>query len=587
MNLLFDEWIPVVPSDGKPRIAPWQVTANGCYVQAVKSVRPDFDAALLHFLIGLYQYAFFEPDEGAWVDRFFSPPSPDEVKARFIELDITSAFELLGEGSRFMQEPSIGFDSSSAPVDIGHLLIDYPRRTKIKAGDDLLSRHKPDRRMCHTCCAAALYAKQSFTGYGGVGHLSSIHNGTPMLTILQGQNLWQTVWLNVLSAETSPVRSTVDHIDKLDVFPWLRDTLGEWVGKQNAPAHYYDANRTEDFYRFYWTMPERVRLGDEAEQGICFLCGNQGSTIGDYHDDSFGINYRGYWPHPLVPSLLTQPRNEDISTSDEEADHEQFDEKSPRLKSDWSPNGSLVGLRLGTYTYLDWLGLSLSDWRHDKNRIRPARVVSTYIGSRAEEINSSTIFTNQNHDQNKISLWVAGYVYDTNKQLCHQFINVQVPIVAVQGDADGAPMQALFERAARGMADDANIIAISLNGKLAKIVGSESGKIAMQEFATRTDSEFYRLIGEAARDPIGYGRDWAGHEARCGAKGWRNYLSRHAVALFDSTVDLMQITNPTDIAVAVKARRSIEKLGTVKPRKDKKSRAIKKANPKGGDLSGE
>lgn len=578
MNLLFDEWIPVTLSDGKTKIAPWQLTANGCSARAVKSVRPDFDAALLHFLIGLFQYAFFEKDEAAWVDRFYSPPSPDEVKARFLELDIKSAFELLGDGSRFMQEPIKSFSGEIKTIGIGHLLIDYPPRKKIDDGNDALAKHEVGRRLCLPCCANALYALQSFTGYGGGGggYRSSIHSGTPVTTFITGSTLWETIWLNVLSAETSAIRIAPQHIDKMAVFPWLRDSILDWVGK-GKPARYYNANQPEDFYSLYWSIPRRIRLGNIMD-GFCFLCGEQGKTIGHFHTASFGISYEPYWPHPLVPVQLFRSANEDSQDKNNLADDiDEIAIDGEGIQESLFKPGSLVGSSLESYSYLKWIGLALSDWGNDKKRVRPARVVSTYIGRRAEEISRRAQFTQDSHDQKKISLWVCGFIHDFNLQVCHQFINAQVPIVIVRGGTDGTTMQALFERAARGIVNDANIVALALSSKLAKIVGSDSSRMAAQEFALRTEGEFYRLLRDAAGDPVEYGRDWEIHGARCGPNGWRRYLVRHATVAFDNAVDLMQITNPSDITEAVKARRSIDRLGTVKLRKDKKDKPHKKS----------
>jgi len=574
MNLLFDKWMPVMGSAGP--IAPWEITEKNCTVQAVKSIRPDFDAALLCFLIGLYQFAFLEVDESAWVNRFFCPPSSDEVKARFLDLEIGPAFELIGDKSRFMQEPAKSLSYSSKTVDIGHILIDYPRHTKIEVGEDLLTRHEPNRSMCLKCCATALYAKQSFTGYGGVGHLSSIHNGSPIITFLIGQNLWETVWLNVLSAETSSAQIPADHIKEREaireIFPWLHDSLTDWVGKDAAEQHCI-ATRSEDFYRLYWTMPERLRFADVSD-GTCFLCGANGSSISRFYTGSFGINYKGYWPHPLVPSIVMPQETGSDAENEDKTQEDEVDVGHTLSSRNWAPSGSLVGLRLGQYAYLDWLGISLSDWGNDKSRIRPARVVSTYQGRRAEELNRCrcAAFTNGTDTECTVSLWVAGYVYDTKKQLCHQFINSKVPIVSVKGGTNKEMMHALFERAARGISEDAKVVLTALIKKIREIVGADVAREATKLFAASTELVFFQLITKAADNPVGYGADWKTHVARCGEGGWRKYLARQAVVLFDGFVDIMQMSNPADIVKAIKARSVIDKLGTIKQSGKKKGK---------------
>jgi hypothetical protein len=568
MNLLFDKWIPVLGA--KEPIAPWEITDNGCEIKGVKSVRPDFDAALLCFLIGVYQFAYFEPNEGKWAERFFSPPLPDEIKTRFKELEIETAFEFFGENSRFMQEPVNSFPKDGIQIGITQLLLDYPQRKKITDGEDLLIKHEIGRKMCLSCCAAALYLMQSFTAYGGGKgcYRCSLHVGAPITTFLIGSNLWETVWLNVLSAEKAPIKTPPQYVDKSDVFPWTKESLSKWVG-EGKPGRYYMADSAEDFFHVYWGMPRRLRVGD-FEKGTCFLCGKQGQTVSDLRITTFGISYEEYWPHPVVPKQVFR-KSEETESEAEEVESETISAEHIQEK-----NKSLIGQNVRNYTYLEWLGLALADWGNDKIFVRPASIVSAYIGSRADEINSAVSFSNKTNTQN-VSLWVAGYDFDTKKQRCNDFINSKVPIVAVRSEIDTENAHELFELAARGIANDARLVLYGLHKQLRDIAGMElSDKKVKQlakddavyrstrEFTSLTEARFFSLIKAAAANPIEYGCDWDNHEARCGADGWRKYLAKQAVRLFDSIVDVMQLSKPKDVVKAVKARNNVERLGTIK-----------------------
>ncbi len=55
MNLLESQWIPVRRESGESYIAPWQLTEPDDSVLELAAPRPDFNGALLQFLIGLLQ----------------------------------------------------------------------------------------------------------------------------------------------------------------------------------------------------------------------------------------------------------------------------------------------------------------------------------------------------------------------------------------------------------------------------------------------------------------------------------------------------------------------------------------------------
>src|SRR5713101_4294240 len=105
MNLIHDAWIPIQRKHGEEtRIAPWEVTTryNDDPIVALAAPRPDFNGALIQFLIGLLQTTC-APESSrvrrAWLRE---PPSPEELHAKFEE--IAYAFKLDGDGPRFMQD---------------------------------------------------------------------------------------------------------------------------------------------------------------------------------------------------------------------------------------------------------------------------------------------------------------------------------------------------------------------------------------------------------------------------------------------------------------------------------------------------
>lgn len=96
MNLLQDPWIPVRRQSGtETRIAPWQITETQDPILALAAPRPDFNGALLQFLIGLLQTAA-APEGEQWADWLEQPPSPKTLKACLNPF--SQAFELDGKG---------------------------------------------------------------------------------------------------------------------------------------------------------------------------------------------------------------------------------------------------------------------------------------------------------------------------------------------------------------------------------------------------------------------------------------------------------------------------------------------------------
>ena len=69
-NLIDEKWIPVRRRDGSMEtISPWQVTESFTDnpVAALNAVRPDFNGALIQFLIGLVQTTAAPADDDAWL----------------------------------------------------------------------------------------------------------------------------------------------------------------------------------------------------------------------------------------------------------------------------------------------------------------------------------------------------------------------------------------------------------------------------------------------------------------------------------------------------------------------------------------
>src|SRR2546421_12527743 len=111
MNLIHDAWIPIRRKHGEETyIAPWEVTTrySDDPTVALAAPRPDFNGALIQFLIGLLQTTCAPDSPRTWRERLRNPPTHEELHAKFEE--IAYAFEMDGDGPRFMQDTKLKLD---------------------------------------------------------------------------------------------------------------------------------------------------------------------------------------------------------------------------------------------------------------------------------------------------------------------------------------------------------------------------------------------------------------------------------------------------------------------------------------------
>lgn len=296
-NLLENPWLPVLLDDGsRVTIAPWDITRTfeDNYVKSLNFPRPDFNGAGYNFLIGLIQLAL--PPSNPREHRLYvqNPPSPERLRDAL--QPFYSAFNLNGDGARFMQDLELVVAQPQTDTPVSSLLIDSPGANTIRQNLDLFIKRGRVEFLCCPCAAIALFTLQCFAPAGGQGHRTSLRGGGPLTTIIWGETLWQTVWNNILQTKSMPtVNDSSDLAGK--VFPWLAPTKtsegGTGVFLQDVhPLHHY------------WGMPRRIRLvfDNNQQSRECDICGEQTSQgVSRYVTKNLGYNYQGTWQHPLTP----------------------------------------------------------------------------------------------------------------------------------------------------------------------------------------------------------------------------------------------------------------------------------------------
>lgn len=295
LNLINDAWIPVLCTDGRRRvIAPWQMAEPG--ILRPDWPRPDFNIACYEFLIGLVFLADPPKEIEDWDDR--CSPEPARLKAKLAPY--APAFDLLGDGPRFLQDLE-KLDGTPNPTD--SLFIDSAGASTAKNNADLMVHRGRYPALSQPMAAIALYTFQAFAPSGGAGNRTSMRGGGPMVTLIDPQRgMWPLVWANVPTGLAS----------RIDELPWMRPT------------------RVSDKINGLETFPPEGRIAVEAFFGMprrLRLVAEDGNVTGVIQRP-WGTNY-AKWKHPLSPYYCLKEGEE------------------------WLP----VHPRAGRFGYRNWLGV--------------------------------------------------------------------------------------------------------------------------------------------------------------------------------------------------------------------------------------
>lgn len=306
-NLIKNKWLPVRTTQGETQIAPWQISDPD--VLALAAPRPDFNGALLQFLIGLLQTTCPPDDNNQWGEWLENPPAPEML--RQLLKPCATAFNLDDEGPRFMQDyvPLEG-----KPKPIASLLIDAPGAQTQKQNADHFIKRGGIEHLCHSCAATALFTLQINAPSGGAGHRTSLRGGGPLTTLIAldtqhgadsnqslGQTLWRSCWLNVLNkSDLATLSGNTDLSNPSATFPWMANT-------RTSEPKTGQATYSQDAYplQMFWGMPRRIRLDwKQTTGGNCDLCNQETDRlVSQYITQNYGINYEGPWQHPLSPHI--------------------------------------------------------------------------------------------------------------------------------------------------------------------------------------------------------------------------------------------------------------------------------------------
>jgi CRISPR system Cascade subunit CasA len=489
MNLLDEAWIPVRRADGKQDwIAPCQITEPD--IVALDARRPDFNGALIQFLIGLVQTTTPMDSSVEWQQWDNQPPTSETLMTWFEP--VREAFVFDGDGARFMQDYSLRTEGLNDKEfnSIAALLIESPGDNTLKENKDHFIKRGGIESLCMHCAATALFTLQTNAPSGGAGHNTSIRGGGPLTTLfIEGNNnyLWRLIWLNIqerthfLSATGDGAKTSLEF-----TFPWLNEIEHlQGKGGQLTPIQVHPAHN-------FWGMPRRIRIDlEQATQGDCQCCGRQSENlITRYITKAKGFDYKGGWLHPLSPYYENKP--------------------GELLPLHPQPGG------IGYKHWLPWL-LGLQG---DKKKMQPALNISYALDS--------------NRLQGKqCRLWAFGYDMDSMKARCWYESTLPLYNLADK-NSDG---RNLIQREVSRWLESADYASFLLRsavksawfGDNAEARGDYS--FIDNSFWSRTENSFYsqlHILIEQARDED---NDPVLIPVR---EQWRDVLIKTAIHLFDS-----------------------------------------------------
>ncbi len=529
MNLIDDKWIPVMRKDGKKdTIRPSEIVSNYTTnpIIGFDVPRADFNGALYQFFIGLAQTAWvdeFAENEDNWLDHLHQTV-PSESDLYDLLKKFIHCFEADGNSWRFMQDKDIKPKSNDKCKPIYSLLIEAPGENTIKENIDLFVKRRKIQGMSKEMAVLALLTLQINAPAGGPGYRTSLRGGGPLTTIIVGNTIWESIWLNVLPSGTFDTYiQDSDKDTEGDMFPWMRKTKISDV--ENSSTTPQDAHPLT----MYWGMPWRVFLCTESTTaGMCDLTGREVPTLVKHYEKiNYGNDYKGGWLHPLSPF--------NVGKNDEKT----------------AEHGQPGGVR-----YKNWLGFIQEKFKKDKKNKTltvlksPAHVISYFRKIRVHNIHSEDI---------RFRVWAFGYDMDNMKaRSWHEGI---MPLIPVRPECIEQ-----FDHCAQQYIEAADSAASMLRSAYKDSLRNRPQDIdtdttllvnILDQFWWQTERAFYTSLEKLKSLVETTPDDEEKKEAL--KKEWLEIIQKTALSVFDSTVKSSSIEDG-DIKRIVKAENTLRMM---------------------------
>lgn len=273
-NLLENDWIPVLYCNGRPaRVGILKAFADAGVIRQVAASNPMDNIAVLRFLIAVLLWCRPEASEAG--TRLLH--KTDGIPVTWLDkLELHKAsFNLLGEGERFYQDPSLRGGNARPIAD---LLVEFPGADSVNHLRHVI--HDGSYGFCPACCALGLL-RLSVWAPANRFYPASVNPASAAYLFISHPTLALTILANLPQPESGSGAA-----------PWLS------AAPSTSPPP----------MEFLAWRPRKLWLNTSAEGGQCANCGVVGSIVDSLCNEAGWATpvaegrTKKYWEHD--PHLL-------------------------------------------------------------------------------------------------------------------------------------------------------------------------------------------------------------------------------------------------------------------------------------------
>jgi CRISPR system Cascade subunit CasA len=155
--------------------------------------------------------------------------------------------------------------------------------------------------LCGGCSTIALFNQASCAPSFGGGFKAGLRGNSPVTTLVQGDHLRRTVWLNVISED-----------ELIKNLSWHHETLAQkptWVDPIKA-GETIPAQRIGLLRGLLW-QPAHVELLPTSKASSCSGCGCRiDLAYTGFNKAKFSYTVAGTWPHPHSPRVMSSKKGQ-------------------------------------------------------------------------------------------------------------------------------------------------------------------------------------------------------------------------------------------------------------------------------------
>ncbi len=286
MNLLEDAWIPVRANGGTGpfRQISYEELLCGDGNWQVSLPRDDLEMACVQLLICMTQVIFLPRDDREMRDRHDAPLDSESYTKAIVPY--RAWFDLNHPVHPFMQTRGV----KGGPTSVQKLLPGMPEKTSTAPSAHCFFNEVDEVEYASGAIAAiALFNQASNSPSFGGGFKGSLRGGSPITTLVVGDDLRGTMWRNVLTRER-----VHEQLPGYEPDP-ARDKP-TWV--EPIKRDQKIAAMTIGLLRGLFWQPAHIELVSAEKNTTCGVLNITGPAFMGFRKEKFSFTVEGIWPHP-------------------------------------------------------------------------------------------------------------------------------------------------------------------------------------------------------------------------------------------------------------------------------------------------